>query len=589
MEGKLNTHNCGELAQKDAGREVVLCGWVHKYRNLGSLHFIDIRDKYGITQLNFQKFSGDLKILKQASLESVVLAKGKVAPRPKEAQNKKISTGMVEMEVSHFEILSQADKDTLPFLPFDPQEVTEDLRLKYRYLDLRTDRLQKVMRLRSQTLMKMRHVLSKEDFVEVETPILYRSTPEGARDYIVPSRIHPHKVYALPQSPQILKQLLMIGGTDKYFQIARCFRDEDLRADRQPEFSQLDIEVSFATSLYIKELVGGLLLSIFDLSQDFALPVLSYDEALESYGTDKPDIRFDLKHVNVTEIMNDSGFPVFSQIIAKKGLIKGIFLPKESGSLSRKEIDQMAELVKSCDSKGIFWFKNEKEQRSGGIAKFISDKVAKELSTQLPDKQEIGLWLFTGHENTATVHTCADILRRYLGEKFQLYRDRYCFLWVDRFPLLQWDEQEKRYFSVHHPFTMPLKSSMELFMNGQSKDLLACRADAYDLVCNGYEIAGGSMRIYNWPVQNRMFEVLGMSDEEVNNQFGFFTQALRYGTPPHGGIAFGIDRVIMLLAGTDNIREVIPFPKTTSAQDLTALAPSSPTKEQITQLHFKWH
>ena len=495
---------------------------------------------------------------------------------------------MVEVQVSHFEILSQADKDTLPFLPFDPKEVTEDLRLKYRYLDLRTDRLQKIISLRSQTLAKMRHVLSKEGFVEVETPILYRSTPEGARDYIVPSRIHPHKVYALPQSPQILKQLLMIGGTDKYFQIARCFRDEDLRADRQPEFSQLDIEVSFASSKYIKEMVRNLLITSFDLPEDFVIPVLSYEDALNLYGTDKPDVRFALEHINVTDIMRDSSFPIFSDVIKKKGLIKGIFLPKEMGSLSRKEIDQLDVMAKEHALKGIFWFKSEKGQRSGGVAKFICDRVAGELFSKLPDKQVTGIWLFFAHENPMTVHTCADILRRHIGKKFHLSRSKYAFLWVDRFPLLQWDEEEKRYFCVHHPFTMPLECNRELFMKGKREDLLACRADAYDLVCNGYEIAGGSMRIYNWPDQKRMFEILGLSEQEVNDQFGFFVQALRYGTPPHGGIAFGLDRMIMLLSGTDNIREVIPFPKTTSAQDLTAHAPSAPSKEQIDKLNFTW-
>ncbi|MCY4524147.1 MAG: aspartate--tRNA ligase, partial [Halobacteriovoraceae bacterium] len=477
MKGKLNTHHCGELTEKEIGKEVILCGWVHKYRNLGGLNFIDLRDKYGITQLNFQKFTGDIAILKQASLESVVYAKGKVSPRPKDAQNKNRSTGMIEIEVSSFQILSQADKDTLPFLPFDPREVTEDLRLKHRYLDLRTDRLQRIITLRSQTLARMRKVLSQENFVEVETPILYRSTPEGARDYIVPSRIHPHKVYALPQSPQILKQLLMIGGTDKYFQIARCFRDEDLRADRQPEFSQLDIEVSFASSRYVKELAQHILTAVFDLPSDFTLPVLSYNDALKFYGTDKPDIRFDLKHMDVTETMKNCGFPVFNDIVKKKGTIKAIFLPKETGSLSRKKLDQINESVKSHNPKGFFWFKYENNQKSGGIAKFISQPIQDALLSFL-DKgsKHDGIWLFAAHEKPMTTHACADVLRRHLGKKFNLYQhNKYSFLWIDQFPLLQWDEEEKRYYSLHHPFTMPMDSSMNSFMNGELKEMVNCR------------------------------------------------------------------------------------------------------------------
>ena len=577
------------------GKQVTLCGWANKYRNLGALHFIDIRDKYGITQLGFDQFPMDLTILKNVSLESVLLARGKVGLRPKEAQNARMPTGEIEVQVIHFEILSSADKDTIPFLPSSLKESHEDLRLQYRYLDLRSKRLQEILSIRSQAMRTARDVLYREGFVEVETPILYKSTPEGARDYIVPGRLHPGKVYALAQSPQIPKQLLMIGGVDKYFQFARCFRDEDLRADRQPEFSQLDIEVSFATPEYMKKLVEAILIPLYDLPANFELSVLSYARAMGLYGTDRPDIRFALKQRDVTELFKESDFSLFSEISKTHGLIKALFLPQSKGQLSRKEVDALGEVVRPYGGKGVAWFKVQGGHSSGGISKFITHAISRELTSlehDGHDDADDGMWFFIAHKTHSVAHACADALRRYLGQKFQLHleaKEKYSFLWVDRFPLLQWDEEQNRYFATHHPFTMPSPSQLDEFMNPDSSHLLKdCLSQSYDVVCNGYEIAGGSIRIHNRKVQERMFEVLGMGQEEVEKKFDFLLKALSYGAPPHGGVAFGLDRHIMLLAQTDNIRDVIAFPKTTSAQDLCAGTPSPPEEWQTRELHFNW-
>ena len=577
---KKNTHHCGELREKNLGQQVILCGWVHKYRHLGHLHFMDIRDKYGITQLNFEQFD-NLPLLKQASLESVVLARGIVQKRPAKAQNNKMPTGMLEIQVSHFEILSPVEKE-IPFLPFGETKATEDLRLKYRHLDLRTSYMQEVLHLRSQTMASIRSLLLQKQFIEVETPILYRSTPEGARDYIVPSRIHPQKVYALPQSPQILKQLLMMGGVDKYFQIARCFRDEDLRTDRQPEFSQLDIEASFIKATYIKNLTESLIKILFNLSEDFQLPVLSYNKALEYYGTDKPDIRFNLRFADVSKIMKTSEFPVFEKM--DHDMLKAVFLPHKDGSLSRSEIEKMPSLI-DLDGKKIFWFKTEKGVPKGGIAKFITSAIQEKLNHTLESGPEDGICFFL-KDTPSKIFSSMQNLRRYLADKFSLRQDGFRFVWIDNFPLMTWDEDQNRYFPMHHPFTMPMEDDLKLLMNHEN--LHECRADAYDVVCNGYEIGGGSLRIHDPRVQKRMFEALGMDEMEIKQQFDFFIEALHHGTPPHGGIAFGLDRIIMLLAGRDNIRDVIPFPKTTSAQDLTSKAPSTPSKRQIEELHFNW-
>ncbi len=591
IKGLLRTHNCGELTSEHVGEEVILCGWVNKVRNLGGLHFIDVRDKFGLTQLSFSEFQGDAKAIKEAALESVVMAKGKVSKRPEEALNKNMKTGEVEVLVSEFRLLSKCDIDKIPFLPFGQVEATEDNRLKYRYLDLRTEKLQNILKLRSQTALKTRLCLDKEGFVEVETPILYKSTPEGARDYIVPSRVHPKKVYALPQSPQTLKQLLMIGSTDKYFQITKCFRDEDLRADRQPEFTQIDIEVSFSSAEYIKNLSEHLIKELFPVENDFALPMMTYEKAMEIYGSDKPDTRFGLKHMIVTDLFEGSDFKVFSSVITEGGLIKAMFIPEKLGSFSRKDTDGFTDIVKPYGGKGVAFYKVDGGNRSAGISKFISDEIHQKLEA-LSEEKGNGTWLFFADANHKVAHDCADAIRRHLGKKLELIGNGYSFLWVYDFPLLDYDDESKRFVAMHHPFTSPKTEEVSNFLSADVKDpkgrLSNLRAEAYDVVCNGYEIGGGSIRIYDDKVQSQMFKALGMTEEETKAQFGFFIEALKYGTPPHGGIAFGLDRIIMLLAKTDSIRDVIAFPKTSSASDLMSASPSEVAEHQLKELHMNW-
>jgi len=592
LNGLLRTHNCGELRSSDEGQEVVLCGWVNKYRDLGALHFIDVRDKYGLTQLGFEDFKGDIAVLKQCALESVIMAKGVVRKRPADAQNKNMPTGEVEVQVHQLEVMSRADVDNMPFFPHGQIDATEDQKLKYRYLDLRTTKLQETLKLRSKANQTIRNFLSNQGFVEVETPILYKSTPEGARDYIVPSRVHPGEVYALPQSPQTLKQLLMIGNTDKYFQICRCFRDEDLRADRQPEFTQIDIEVSFATQDYMKNLVEAMMGDLFKID-NFSMPKMSYNEAMSRYGSDKPDIRFGLEHMTVTELFKGTDFKVFSSVIEANGLIKAIFVPESIATFSRKDTDGFVNVVKPYGGKGVAFFKVSSEGRTGGISKFVTDEIFGELEKLYPDENRgNGTWLFFADADPEVSHASADALRRHLGKAFKLHAEGYHFLWVYDFPLLEYDAEDGRFYAKHHPFTSPKVDEIEKFLAAdhetQQEMLRDMPAEAYDVVCNGYELGGGSVRIHRQDVQSKMFKVLGFSEEEAQKQFGFFIEALRYGTPPHAGIAFGMDRTIMILAGTDNIRDVIAFPKTTSATDLMASSPSVPAKDQTDELHFGW-
>jgi aspartyl-tRNA synthetase len=585
----MRSHTCGELNAEHVGQSVTLCGWVNKNRDLGGLHFIDLRDKHGLTQLGFTNFTQDLSILKDCQLESVIKVTGKVMKRPDEAVNKNMATGEVELAVETLEILSGCDVNSIPFLPHGAIEATEDNKLKYRYLDLRTNKLQNLLKLRSDVTLKVRQTMMEEGFVEVETPILYKSTPEGARDYIVPSRVHPGHVYALPQSPQTLKQLLMIGGTDKYFQICKCFRDEDLRADRQPEFTQIDIEASFATEEYIKNIVTNMLRRLFDLGEDFEVPVMSYADAMRDYGCDKPDVRFGLKQHVVSELFHGTEFGVFANAIKSGGMIKTMFVPASMGTFSRKILDGFVDVVKPHGGKGVAFFKVEDKNASGGISKFITDDILTKLSALESDSAN-GTWLFFADEESI-VHSSADALRRHLGKELNLVKEgEYKFLWVNDFPLFEY--ADGRYYAMHHPFTMVKQDQLDDFFTGDLNDpkskLGALCAQAYDIVCNGYEIGGGSIRIHNQEVQSRMFEILGMSEEEVKKQFGFFVEALKYGTPPHGGLAFGLDRMIMILAGTDNIRDVIAFPKTTTASDLMSNAPSQPAVEQTDELHFSF-
>lgn len=587
LPGSMRTHTCGELRESDIGKTVTLCGWLNKYRNLGSLHFIDLRDKYGITQLGFESYKGDLNELRKFSLESVLLAKGKVTARPDSAKNPNMATGMIEVQVEEIQLLSLAEE--VPFLPHGMVPATEDLRLRYRYLDLRSKKLQDILTLRSETTKKARTALYELGFNEVETPILYKTTPEGARDYIVPSRVHPGKVYALPQSPQTLKQLLMIANTDKYFQICRCFRDEDLRADRQPEFTQIDIEVSFPTLEYMKHLATHVVKNVFNMPEDFELKSISYEEVMRDYGSDKPDVRFGLKHMIVTDLFKNSTFTTFSEVAnSKYGMVKAMFVPASVGTLARKEIDGLVEVVKPYGGKGVAWFKVENNQVSGGISKFIDADLFKALNDRSPEKGD-GTWFFLADKNFNVTHDCADALRRHFGKHFNLINhDEYAFLWVYDFPLFDYDAEADTLGAKHHPFTRPKDEDVELFFSSDKSKIKDVKAYAYDIVCNGYEIGGGSMRIYDNKQQSRMFELLGFTPEDAQHQFGFFIEALKYGTPPHAGMAFGMDRIIMLLAKTDSIRDVIAFPKTASATDLMASSPSKPSDAQIKELGFKW-
>ena len=585
LKGLMRTHSCGQLNLEHVGQTVILCGWVNKSRDLGGLNFVDIRDKFGVTQLAFDEFKNDITVLKSFSLESVIMATGIVRKRPDSALNKKMATGEVEISVSEIKELSHAEE--VPFLPHGKVPATEDLRLKYRYLDIRGEYLQKMLTLRSNAMKDTRMALYEEGFTEVETPILYKTTPEGARDYVVPSRVHPGKVYALPQSPQTLKQLLMIGNTDKYFQICKCFRDEDLRADRQPEFTQIDIEVSFATQEYLKNLATKIVRRLFKFDDSFEVETMSYDEAMRIYGSDKPDARFGLKHMIVDAEVKDAGFKVFDEALNAGGMVKALFVDKGTKEFSRKELDGLLEVVKPHGGKGVAWFKVNDGVLTGGISKFINAETLAKIQEKAGSGD--GTFFFFADAKQSVVHACADVTRRHFGKTLGLIENcgvEYKFLWVNDFPLLEYDDADGRYYACHHPFTMPKIECLEDFMTGDKEKLAKMPAEAYDLVCNGYEMGGGSLRIYDSNVQSQMFKTLGFSEEETQAKFGFFVEALKYGTPPHAGIAFGMDRTVMLLAKTDNIRDAIAFPKTNAATDLMCSAPSVADLEQYKELHI---
>lgn len=580
------TEYCGNITKAYAGKKVVIMGWVDSRRDHGSLVFIDLRDREGKVQVVLDPSQELNAAAKNLRGEFVVAIEGLVKERPAGMINLKIKTGEIEIEAHRCEILNQAN--TPPFQIDDPN-VGEVLRLKYRYLDLRSPRLQNHLIVRHRVMQNVRKFFTENNFLEVETPILYKSTPEGARDYLVPSRVNLGEFYALPQSPQTLKQLLMISGYDRYFQIARCFRDEDLRADRQPEFTQIDIEMSFIDRediIQVNERLLRILWKEFKGVEVGDVPRMSFYEAMDRFGCDKPDVRFGLEIKDIANHVKSCGFKVFEDALARGGIVRGLCVPKGS-EFTRGQIDKLTELVKKAGAKGLVWAKWDiNSSVSSSVSKFFTDDKLKEIMTSMGGSPGCAILIVADDYDVA----CASLstLRLKLGDELNLIdtsKDR--FLWVVDFPLLEYAPEEKRWVARHHPFTSPSDASIEDLLSGNESKFGGLEAKAYDLVCNGYEIAGGSIRIYRNEVQQAMFKVLGMTPEETEIKFGFFIEALKYGTPPHGGIAWGLDRLVMLLCGTEAIREVIAFPKTAKASCLMSNAPSEVAREQLLELGIK--
>ena len=576
------SHYCGELRASHTDIEVVLMGWIKKIRDHGGVLFMDLRDKTGYTQVILDPKKEELKPVSSFGLESVIAVQGKVCARPKEMVSKKNPTGEIEIKADRCELLSRAD--TPPFL-VDTQNVSEDLGLKYRYLDLRSKRLQKNMQLAHEVYQEVRKELSKMNFIEVNTPILYKTTPEGARDYLVPSRIHKGSFYALVQSPQTLKQLLMIAGTDRYFQLARCFRDEDLRSDRQPEFTQIDIEMSFVNEEDILQVNTALLKALWKKFKNQTIeniPTLSYKKAMEEYGTDRPDLRNPLKLKDISKDVSGCGFPVFEQTLQRGGVIKTLTLFKQE-SFSNSRIKKLTTEVIKQGLGGLLWIKSLPDGTLKSPAdKWIQKEFLQKIFKAAGGKDQNIVFMLAGL--TQEISQAAHVLIRQLGKEEGLIQDKQDrFVWIREFPLLEYDSRHQRWKACHHPFTAPMDEDLPLLLD-QKWNHQTIRAKAYDLVCNGQELAGGSVRIHDSQTQAALFKALSLSPEECQEKFGFFLEALRYGTPPHGGIAWGLDRLLMLLSGTDNIRDVIAFPKTTSGLCLMSSAPSAPQRDQLLEL-----
>ncbi|HEV3270335.1 MAG TPA: aspartate--tRNA ligase [Candidatus Rhabdochlamydia sp.] len=578
------THTCGELRSSHIGKTVTLSGWIHRRRDHGGIIFIDLRDRFGLTQLVFDPKTISEELFYQASRlrsEWVISVKGQVIARTEKMINHKLPTGELEIYVKELEILSFAK--TPPFSICDEDiEVNEELRLKYRYLDIRRGVIAHNLLLRHQVMLTTRNFMSEQGFIEISTPILGKSTPEGARDYLVPSRIYPGNFYALPQSPQIFKQLLMISGMDRYFQIAPCFRDEDLRADRQPEFTQIDMEMSFGTPEDIMGIIEELMTNVIQTALPDTLPIcfprMSYKDCLENYGTDHPDLRFKMPLVRLDDIIEQSEFTILREQLMQKGCIKAL-LVKNGADLSRREIEAYAQFVSLFGVSGLAWMKCQSEGLSSNITKFFSSDLLTNLKNRM--QCEIGdLILIAGGEE-ARINQGLDHLRRKIAKERDLIDPSSMhFVWVTDFPLLHWNADEKRMESEHHPFTSPHFEDLEML----NTNPLNVRALAYDLVLNGYEIGGGSQRIHNSELQNKIFELLHLSKNAIQEKFGFFIEALEHGAPPHLGFAFGLDRIIMILAKTENIKDVTAFPKTQKASDLMMQTPAKVEKKQLNEL-----
>ncbi|MCD8552963.1 MAG: aspartate--tRNA ligase [Seleniivibrio sp.] len=581
------SHHCAQLTGKNIGEKVCIMGWVQRRRDHGGVIFVDLRDREGITQVVMNPEYNAVVHEQGNSIrnEFVIAVKGTVSGRPDGTVNTKLPTGEVEIMVDELRILNNAN--TPPFMIDDYTNANEDVRLKYRYLDLRRQKLQNNLRLRHELTRTVREFLYSRNFMDIETPFLTKSTPEGARDYLVPSRVNPGKCYALPQSPQMFKQLLMVAGYERYFQIVKCFRDEDLRADRQPEFTQLDMEMSFIDREDLMDLIEDMYILIFDKLKGIKLtkgfPRMSYDNAMEKYGHDAPDTRFEMFLTTVNDLVKDSGFKVFNDTVNSGGVVKAVVAEGAGEKFSRKDIDELTDFVVSLGAGGLAYIKVNEDGLQSPIVKFLgdsADKIVSELGAKPGDI------IFFGAGKKEIVNLYMSKLRIKLANLLGLIKEeQYSFTWVLDFPLLEYDAEEKRYVAVHHPFTAPLDEDVEYFDTDPGK----MRAKAYDLVLNGSEIGGGSIRIHRSDIQEKMFDALGFSEEEREYKFGFFIEALRYGTPPHGGIAFGVDRLSSILTGSESIRDVIAFPKTQRATDMMSEAPSKVDEKQLKELFMQFN
>ena len=584
----LRTHHCGALKAENKSETVTLCGWVDSYRDFGGVLFVDLRDRYGVTQVVFAPESGPAVVEVSRGLrnEDVIQVTGQVAPRPDGTVNPAHATGEIEVRVSEIEVLNKCR--TPPFTPSQQELPGEEMRLKYRFLDLRRQPMQKALYLRNRIVKTMRDYFEEHDFIDVETPILGRSTPEGARDYLVPSRVHPGHFYALPQSPQLYKQILMIAGYDRYIQVARCFRDEDLRADRQPEFTQLDLEMSFVDQEDVMGMIDGLVARLArelkGIELQLPLPRMTYDEAMERFGHDAPDLRFGMEIVDCTDLAAEAEFRVFRSVADSGGRVRGLNVAGAADKYSRRLIDELTEYVQQdFGAKGLAWFKMDNE---GKLASPIAKNFDDALLTRIAERMEASpgdLLLFVADRWEVTCKALYG-LRKRLGAELKLYDpEAMHFSWVVEFPMFEKDEEEDRWVAMHHPFTAPRAQDLELLKS----DPKAARAIAYDLVINGSEAGGGTIRIHDQAIQEEVFGLLGLSPEETRERFGFLLDALQFGAPPHGGIALGIDRFVMLFGGLDNIRDCIAFPKTQRAADLMTEAPGLVDDKQLTELSIK--
>ncbi|MEZ6111181.1 MAG: aspartate--tRNA ligase [Pirellulaceae bacterium] len=584
----LRTHTCGELRADDVGKEVTLCGWVDSYRDHGRGLFVDLRDRYGITQVVFNPPDTSDTILNAAkSLRSefVIRVKGRIAERPEGMANPKLATGQIELRVTEFELLNRCAPP--PFTPGQQELPGEDLRLKYRYLDLRRNEMQQTLLLRSRIIKTMRDYFDEHRFIDVETPILGRSTPEGARDYLVPSRVHRGKFYALPQSPQLYKQILMVAGYDRYVQVARCFRDEDLRADRQPEFTQLDMEMSFVNADDVIGMIDGLVArlakQLLGIELTLPLPRMTYDEAMERYGHDAPDLRFGMELVDCSDLAAEAEFRVFRSAVDEGGRVRGFTAKGVAADFSRKRLDELTEYAKEFGAKGLAWFRVEPDGKLWSpTAKNFTDELLAKFAERM--QAEPGDLLLLVADKWEVTCKALNALRKRLGAELKLYKpDAMNFSWVVEFPMFEHDPEEDRWVAMHHPFTAPRPQDLPMLDSDPGK----CRAQAYDLVINGSEAGGGTIRIHDQTQQQKVFGLLGIDEQTAKDRFGFLLEALQFGAPPHGGIALGIDRFVMLFGGLDSIRDCIAFPKTQKATDLMTEAPGDVEKRQLEELGIR--